>query len=248
MDNKKVLDFWLMTYPNDYPWLKYLWRSIDLYVTGFRQCVLVLEEQDPAPADLPEYVVVKRCRNYRGTSIPGYWGQSIEGLRSHHYTNASIIWFLESDAPFTRPIDVSTDTEWPSEIPKLLFDTWDNVGPAEKWRRACQDLLQPIPAPYEMMRTHPFIYHRDVVESCWAHIQGNFDIFHYVESIHQEISQFNILNNWMYHLNSFPNAKICQPLNVRDAVIPPRCMHQFWSHHGVDHPDIIAELKALGLY
>lgn len=247
MDSNRVLDFWLTTYPKDYPWLKYLWRSIDLYATGFRQCVLVLEEQDPEPAGLPEYVAVKRCRDYRGTSIPGYWGQSIEGLRSFLYTDAHTIWFLESDAPFTRPIDVLADSDWPSERPKLFYDIWENVGPAEKWRRACRELLKPIPAPYEMMRTHPFIYPREVVESCWNHIQSHINIFSYVESVHQEISQFNILGNWMFHLNSLNDDKICQPLSVPHSVVPAKCMHQFWSHHGVEHPDIIRELSILGL-
>ena len=243
------LDFWLMTYPKDYPWLPYLWKSIEQYVTGFRQCVLVLEEQDPEPTDLPSYVIVKRCRDYRGTSIPGYWGQSIEGLRSHQYTDANIIWFLESDAPFVRPINVLNDSDWPSIKPNLLYDSWEDVGAAKKWQKACEDLLDPVKAPYEMMRSHPFIYSRDIVQTCWEQISKNSDIFDYVENIHTEISQFNILNNWMFHLNSLQDGRLCNPIHAqqnRDK-IPAKCTRQFWSHHGADHPDILAELKSIGL-
>ena len=53
-------DIVVKTYPADYDWTPYLFRSIDKFVTGYRRIVLIIEEQFPDPDDIPYGAVV--CR------------------------------------------------------------------------------------------------------------------------------------------------------------------------------------------
>ena len=47
-------DILVKTYPLDYEWLVYLFRSLEVHhVTGYRNVILLLEEQYPTPPNLP---------------------------------------------------------------------------------------------------------------------------------------------------------------------------------------------------
>lgn len=232
-----TVDFWAISYPKDYAWLPFLWRSIDKYVTGFRRCVLVIEEQDQPPVDLPAYVDLKRCRNYRGTEVEGYWGQSIEGLRAHEYTDADVIWYLESDCVFTRRIDAASDQEYSIVTPMIVRAPWGTVGPAEKWRAPTARIIGYDP-PSEMMRRHPFVFHRATIGAAWDLCGGEERL----RREHDHISQFNILGcaALKYHREFYREVHTDSA-----ASIPAPCMRQFWSHHTPDHPDVQRELKGI---
>lgn len=235
----KTVDFFLITYPKDYPWLPYLWATIAKRATGFRRCVLVLEPQDPTPSGLPTYVEVKRCRVYRGTDVAGYWGQSIEGLRAHEYTDADVIWFLESDCIFTRPVDVRVDKGFGQPEPCILRQKWEHVGVAAKWRPTTLGLLGEAPA--ETMRAHPFVYPRGHFEACWSHIGGEERLRHVVLD-GGELSQFNVLGNFaLIHPEGF------RIIDVDRESMPDSCMKQFWSHSGVEDASVVREMEKLGL-
>jgi hypothetical protein len=247
-----TVDFFLVTYPKDYPWLPYLFRSIDVHVTGFRKLVLVIEEQDPPPADLPPYVEVKRCRNYRGTDYPGYFGQCIEGLRSWQYSDASRIWFLESDCVFTRDIDLLTDKDYPIRKPLLPYTDWDLVGDAQCWKEPAHEILRCEP-PAETMRRHPFVYPRRLIREAWSFVGCEARLLTF-----PKWSQFNCLGNFALikrpeqftpvetSLGTVPLPDDVNASQDSDD-LPPPCIKQWWSHHTPDHPDIQAELKRMGL-
>ena len=236
----KTIDFWLMSYPKDYPWLPHLWASITKYAKGFRRCVLLVEEQDRPPIDLPAYVVIKRCRNYRGTEIPGYFGQCIEGLRAHTYSDADVIWFLESDCIFTRPIDLQADPHWPIDRPNLLYDSWERVGEAQCWRDSTRAAVGFDP-PAETMRCHPFIYPRWFVREVWEGCGKENALRDVVRSL-GKLSQFNVFGAW--GMVRAPRA-----FRLVDVAreVPRHCMRQFWSHAGVDDPAVRADLGRMGL-
>ena len=247
-----TVDFFLVTYPKDYPWLPYLFRSIEKRVKGFRKLVLVIEDQDPPPDSLPAYVEVKRCRNYRGTPYPGYFGQCIEGMRAWQYTDADRIWFLESDCVFCRDIDLHTDTDYPLRKPLLPFTKWELVGDAEVWREPTREILRCDP-PAETMRRHPFVYARRMIREAWSFVGCERRLLTI-----PKWSQFNALGN--YALIKRPElftavktamgtAPLPDDVNAKQEApeLPASCMVQWWSHHGPDHPDIKAELERMGL-
>jgi hypothetical protein len=244
-----VVDLWCCTYPKDVPWLRYLFRSIDLHVTGFRRLVLVLEKQDPVPTGLPDYVVVKRCRRYRGTDIEGYWGQSIEGLRAHEYSNADVIWFAEADWVFVRDIDLQRDREYQASRPLILHNDWNKVGAARKWRQPTERILAPLSVPFETMRRPPFWYPRWFIKEVWQQFGGDrlFELVRNGKGL--PLSQFNVLDSVAMELNWVNGGKLFAPVHMsrEKSKIPKPCVAQFWSHDGVDHPGVQLELAKLGL-
>jgi len=232
-----TVDFFLVTYPCDYDWLPYLWRSIERFATGWRRVVMVLEEQDALPDDIPSYVTVRRCRNYRGTLLPGYYGQCIEGLRAHEYTDADVVWFLESDTVFVRPIDVASDPQWPAVRPNLLYRSWDAAGPAQVWRESTRQAVGFDPLA-ETMCCHPFVYPRALLEDCWPGEACLRLVFRQTGGL----SQFNVLGAWamVKHPDMFRLVDVTKGY-------PPSCMRQFWSHARPTDDAVRAELTRLGL-
>lgn len=243
-----TIDLFTVTYPKDFPWLTYLFRSIEIHVTGFRRLVLVLEKQDPIPEGLPPYVVVKRCRDYRGTDVHGYYGQSIEGLRAHLYTDADVIWFAEADWVFVRDIDLQRDREYRAMCPLLLHNDWNKVGKARKWRRPTERVLAPLSVPFETMRRPPFWYPRWFVKQWWNQFGGERRLCDLVRS-GLELSQFNVLDSAALVLNRANGGKLFSPVHMsrEKGKVPKPCVVQFWSHDTPDHPGVQHELGKLGL-
>jgi hypothetical protein len=244
---RPIVDLWCCTYPKDHPWLTYLFRSIELHVTGFRRLVLVLEQQDPVPEGLPPYVVVKRCRQYRGTDIEGYWGQSLEGLRAHQHTDADVIWFAEADWVFVRDIDLQRDPEYRIDRPLILHNDWGKVGAARKWRQPTEQVLAPLPVPFETMRRPPFWYPRWFIRDVWRQFGGE-RLFEFVRR-GGLLSQFNVLDSAALALNQANGGKLFAPVHMarEKGKIPAPCTIQFWSHDTPDHPGVQRELGKLGL-
>jgi hypothetical protein len=241
-----TVDIFCISYPRDYGWLPYLWRSIDRFVTGFRQVVLVLERGDPLPASLlPAYVKVKRCRRYRGTDIEGYWGQSIECLRAHRYTDADVVWFAEADWMFVRPIDLQRDRQYPIAKPIILHDDWSRVGLARKWKEPTEAIIQPLRASHETMRKPPFWYPRSFIRDVWQQF-GGARLFELVRG-GLLISQFNVLGAAALALNRANQGKHFTELHIRKARVPKPCVIHFWQPHDVLDPTNQRALRRLRL-
>jgi hypothetical protein len=242
-----VVDLFCVSYIKDFPWLKFLTRSIELHVTGMRRLVLVIEKQDPEPENLPPWVVVKRCRDYRGSDIAGYWGQSCEGLRAHQYTDADVIWFAESDWVFVRDIDLQRDREYQARRPLILHQDWNKVGRARKWRAPTERVLAPLPVPFETMRRPPFWYPRRFIRDVWEQFGGE-RLFEMVRG-GLELSQFNVLGSAALALNDANGGKLFAPVHAsrEKAKVSAPCCVQYWSHDGVDHPGVQSDLAKLGL-
>ena len=229
-------DLFLITYPKDYEWLPFLFRSIDRYLTGFRKVVLVLEQSDDAPSRLPSYVEVKRCRDYRGSPVKGYHGQCIEKLALHEHTDADRILHIDSDCVFTAPIDLQT-FEYP-----LICSPWNKVGDAICWFGPTRKVLGFNP-PFETMRRYPFIYPLDFHREVYDFIGGRDRLLSLLTGGMQSLSEFNILGN--YAIVKTPERfTICRSDVDK---LPPLYVRQFWSHDTISKPEVKAELERMGL-
>lgn len=248
-----TIDLLVVTYPADYPWLRNLFCSIERYATGFRKLVLVVEYQDQPPDNLPAYVDVRRCRNYlrRGEvagsgEIPGYFGQSIEGMRAHEYSDAEVIWILESDCVFKRPIDLQADANYPVARPEIIWRPWSEAGSAQCWAAAVRDLLQHEP-PAECGCCLPFIYPRGLFQATWEHVGGERALVEVVKRGHS-LSQCNVIGNYGLILHDMLGEQSSyRPRRLTAEFVAGQCLHQFWTPAGIDHPDVQAKLRELGL-
>lgn len=239
-----LVDLWTISHPADYSWLRWMFRSIDKYVTGFRKLVLVLEEQDDPPDELPSYVEVKRCRNYRGTGVSGYYGQSIEGLRAHTYTDADVILFCESDWVFSRPFNVLSDKHMSVDPPVIFWRPWESAGPAACWRDGTEAVLG-SGTPGECGCDRFFAYPTAFIARCWEHLGPDAE-GRLVEAIRKKknVSQFNILGNYamMHEPQTFRLHNV-----IADGWPGNTPIRGFWSRDGANSPGTLEALEKYGV-
>lgn len=244
MRNDVTVDMFLVTYPRDYYWLPYLWRSVELYGGGrFRRCVVVVEDGDPEPS-VPSFAEVVRCRQYRGTPICGYSGQAVECLRAHLYTDADVIWFAEADTPLIRSV-----ADYPFDRPLMIRMPWDRLGVrmcspcARDWKPRTEALLD-MESPAHTTVWPPFVYPRCVLERAWDIIGGEDPLFDYLDG-GPWISQHDILGTVAMQI-------MPEVVEIVDAEAYVDAGRPWWVKHfancrDVESPDVQAQLRELGL-
>jgi hypothetical protein len=219
------LDIILKTWPADYGWIPYLFRSMAKYVTGYDNLILAIEEQYPAPFDLPPGAIVKRCRRYEGIDdVKPIFGVAIERLRAWDYSDADAILFVDSDCVFTRPVDLKTDPFINAERPMVYYREWSEVGPALCWHAPTLAVLGFEP-PYETMYGYPDCYPRDVLVDLWKHVGGEDRL-----RALKNPTDLNVMGNFaiVRHPDKVTAVHVSQMVNP--------CVHQFWSHGGIRWP------------
>lgn len=230
------LDIFVRTFPGDYPWLPHLWRSVDKYATGFRRVVLV----HPAGSPLPPLPNCPHVVSEEAMLLPNdYHGQQATKLRAPEFTDADVVCFVDSDCVFTVDVDLAAYVE---PLPTLLVTPWERAGDAlGAWLGPTTTLLG-FPPPFEAMRRLPLFYPRDVISETWQHIGGLNGVRACIAK-HGSMSEFNAIGN--YAVVKRPGAM--RVVNTETGELPTAIVRQFWSHHGVDHPDVAAERERLGL-
>ena len=228
-------DLCLVTFPGHYCGLPYLFRSIEKYVAGFRRLIVVIEDQDPVPP-LPDFAVLHRCRNYRGTNYWGRGGQQIEKLRAFQRTDAERIVYVDSDTVFVRPVDIQTDPCFSLEKPPVIWRTWNEAGDAICWYEPTKMVLGFEP-PYETMTRFPFTFPRWFLEEYWGHVGGEDRL-----KIFAHPNEFNGLGNYalVKHLDHFT------AYHAWDGV-PEGCMWQYSITVNFMEQALREKLQAFGL-
>ena len=245
---RPVTDLFMITYPRDYPWLRYFFRSIEKFARGkFRHLVLVIEEQDKPPAKLPHYVVLKRCRNYRKTDIAGYVGQAVECLRAYQYTDADVIWFSEADTPFISPM-----AKYPTRKPPLVYLPWNRLGPKASglgdpgaiiWQERTGRLVG-IPAKVHTTIWPPFVYPRCVVEKAWKMVGGEEPLRTFARK-DGSINQHDILGT--VALKFFAHKVHAINGDTERKLIPSNVVKHYWMKRDPADPEIHKQLKKDGV-
>ena len=244
-------DLVLVTYPPDYEWLQFLFRSLPR-MTGWRDLLVIIEEGDEVPP-LPAGARLIRCQRYRGSNMPapargpGHLGQQIEKMGSWRHTDAERILWLDSDIVVCRPVDIQSDESISLERPWVYPCRWDHAGACAVHRAGTAALLG-FDAPGETMCRHPFVLPRWLVEECWHAVGGQQGIMGAPET-----SEFNVLMS--YAMVRHPEAvRVAwhEHETLRDPVtwevigeMLPKCMAQFYSKAGV--AESMNTIKEFGL-
>ena len=246
-----TIDIMIKSYPQDYDWLVYAFRSLSR-VTGYRNVVLLLEEQYPEPPNLPSNVVVARSRRYVGTDYPSDLGAVVERLRAWAYTDADRIVYVDSDCCWSRDVDLQTEPTINAERPIVLWRSWEESGGAAFLRAPAARTLR-YPPKVETMCRYPFCFSRETIRACWDHTGGEERLLTLTTKEERDANtvrpasyllpptDWNVLGN--FALDCMPESVTA--VNWRDA--GPACVKQFWSWNRPTHPDVQRELRAMGL-
>lgn len=216
-----TVDIFIRTYHKDLEWLKFCLRSIHKFVTGYRQIIICIPENQVTllkPFNLTQERVVT-CPIYRDD----YIGQQISKLLSFRETDADYILFIDSDVFFPQPVNIAGEY-FRDGKPIVMETPWDQVGDANCWREPTERLLG-FETETEKMRRMCIVYRRDTLNA--LHNTINCDRLQ-EETTH--FSEFNLMgsfakqyepdNYYFWHTQNEPN-------------FPPQAHRQYWSRSGL---------------
>jgi len=139
------LDIFIKTYPGDHQWLPYLLQSIRKYVTGFRQVVIVTDDDPGAGEEVLEICKANdpgaHCHLGTTTSVQKLipenvvlppertaWGyQQQKGIKMQwdQFTDADAVFQVDSDMMFTNPVVLLDTCFWLH--PSWFRSRWHNL-------------------------------------------------------------------------------------------------------------------------
>jgi len=219
------------SYINDFCWLEWLVKSLDKFLTGETERVLITPiGQVPSASVLKAF---NRHIQTRETCASGYISQQVDKLESWRYTDCDLIMFWDSDCPLKRPFDVR---ERIIGGKPLLYRTIYTLIPqyAQKWQAVVKRDLGFAP-DFEYMRSQPMFHSVEMLrqlEGTYPHLRKRAESL--VEG--DLFSEFNLMGAFadrfcpeLYHFSEDPHPYICE---------------QFWSWGGITD-DVRARLDEL---
>lgn len=229
------MTIFIKSYPKDFRFLKYCLMSIQKFVTGYKEIVILLPNETHIPnwfQDLTELKINIHTIQETGN---GYVFQQLCKLNAWKYTIDEKIMFVDSDYMFDKPVDVSVIE------PSILYVNYINAGDAIIWKAPTEKAIG-MAVEYEFMQRMPLVYYRKTLTGLANYLvkTHNQSVDYYVTS-QSLFSEFNLIGayawnfekdlyEWLEKDGSFIKTK-----NDVDVVsarwgIPGDLGIQFWSH------------------
>lgn len=263
-----VADFFLRTYPKDYRWLPFLFRSLERHARGWRDVVLVFPFEGPgddfaaelaalevfvplketaerlrAAGALSGKIIVQTCPVYQDD----YLGQCLTKLMAWQYSSADEVCFLDSDLVLVQPLTPRTLHAPGDGRPVIEIRDWADSGNAlTAWFGITKTLLHGDSPPYETMCRHPFQYPTPFLRRAFE------AAYQELMTVDRHISEFNYLGNYAF-LRERDAFLFLRPDHLHQEGLDAPDFHasdlvrQFRSWDGLT-PAVKAELKALGYW
>ncbi len=226
-------DIFLRSYAADLPWVPYALRSLQKFVTGTRDVIISVPEEDiPAFKTLnlvKERLVKSMARLPHGQ---GYCEQQLDKLMADLYSDADHILFWDSDCIAIRPLhpdDLIVDG-----APRCLITHYSKLvhpdgSPAVPWQPVAEKALG-HPCEYEAMRQHPFLVPRRVLKEFREYMFSlhGIPLETYIAETKGSFSEFNCLHNF-----ALSHTPLVFTWMNTDNGVPEPFVKQFWSYSGL---------------
>jgi hypothetical protein len=215
----------IRTYSGDLDWLVYCLKSIVKYLSGYNELIVAIPEKELHHLD------GFGLTNVRVVGVHAmkddYVGQQITKLSAHHYTNADVITFIDSDTIFTMPT-ILTDF---MQDGKLIIYKTRYTSIDSPWQSITQRSIG-FPVEWEYMRRFPLSYYNSTLAGCEQHIKAihNMDLKKFGNTRpFRSLSEFNMLGAYaeMYQSNLYSF------IDTEAAPLPQARVRQFWSWGGI---------------
>ncbi len=215
----KSIDIFIKSHKPDFWLLQFALQSISKNITGYRNIILVIPEDQKHDFDtryLPERTLIFYISEY-GTG--GWLYQQVCKLNAYKYSDADFIMYSDSDAFACNPINVQDLIV--DDRPEILFTDYEQLPDAKIWQKPTELLLNDV-IPWEYMRRLGLIYHRETLVNLNNWIPNLEDIIMKSE----RFSEFNLLGAFA---NKFENHKYRWVNTDNWSYVPP-VFEQVWSH------------------
>lgn len=157
-----MITIFIKSYKKDYKLLYYSLLSIQKYVKGDYDVLLMLDKGE----DLLDNITGILKDNIRVVWVNkernGYLFQQWCKISAHKHTNSEYILFSDSDCIFNREINVNDYVK--DGKPEILYTDYSKVGDAICWKQPTEAFIKET-VQYEMMRRNCLIYHRSTLEA-----------------------------------------------------------------------------------
>jgi len=179
------------SYEKDFQWLKYSIQSMNKYLTGVEDKILVVPWNTQIPSEI-EVFFDHVVESYQYENMDGYVAQQFDKIDAYKYTNRDYILYSDSDCIYTGPFDVSTMFD--HNYPVLGMTPYKQLEGSDghMWKGITEGLLG-FSVSHEFMRTFPIIHRRDTVVD-FSNDYPNI----YKRVTGRNISEFNLLGAYAF--------------------------------------------------
>lgn len=187
-----MVTIFIKSYEKDFKLLYYAVLSINKFVKGNYDVILMLDNGNELPQNITEILTDKYKVIHVDKYGSGYLFQQLCKITAHTVTSAEYIMFSDSDCIFDHEINVDEFVK--DGKPEILYTDYSKVGDALCWQNPTEEFIRE-PVPYEFMRRNCLIYHRSTLEAI-----SNFDgglRFRIMKS--QRFSEFNAIGAYAWY-------------------------------------------------
>lgn len=238
----------IVSFKRDFPYLRYCFRSITKFVTGFHRLHLLVPTGQADEVNsmedthhLPLKLVISEYSEWPDRPMVHHMRQI---LYSDEWAfDSDFITHIDSDCVFREPVTPNDYIE--NGKPYVRYERFDRLGVrhpgAGAWQEPTQRCL-PFPVWAETMRSHAATFHRGLypeARKCIEYKTG-MTVDDYMKTVRptypEGISEFNVLGN--VAMQVFPEMYILKE-QFGDRVIPDPKLDQLWSRGPIDQPQKI---------
>ncbi len=240
------IDILIVTYFKDFIWAEFCLRSIKKYARGFRNVILVTDDDGNTVPDtlaniMPINIIYKKQPDTFPPNLQhrnGYLWQQYLKLNWTEYTDADAILVIDSDEMLTNelsPFDFrDAYGRW-----RWFYRNWEFADSANVWKAPTTELLQFEPE-FEAMCCSLFIFERNT----------SYRFIEYLKSIHNatslwdvmfkyDLKMFSEFNAYGSYINKFDDEKVYYKV-LNNTDVSKFCngnVYRSWSYGGLSDDD-----------
>lgn len=211
-----AIDIFIKTYHKDFQWLQYCLKSIEKFASGFRNIIIVSDNDEHK---IPDEYLISNCKVFY-VDIPkkqptyvehgiGYLWQQYIKLSWYDYTDAEAVIVMDSDEMFTcltTPESFKENNKF-----RWFYRDWKDAGNGICWKSSTDFILK-VNTEFDAMCITGFILQKETTISlknhlCSLHNTANlWEIF--LKYDMKTLSEFNIFGSFIHHFDSHQYTKI----------------------------------------
>lgn len=216
------IDLFIKTYSKDIKWLRYCILSIQKYVTGYNEIIIILPdgERELIDFELPPNTFVHTTEE-EGS---GYLYQQYIKMIAHHFSGADFIAYVDSDCIFHSPVNFQDLVK--EGKPQILMTSYAEMQGCP-WQIPTAEFIGTVPE-FEFMRRHVLIYHKSTLENLegwFTTLRGNLKEY-ILSRPGGTFSEFNCMGFFAY---LYEREKYSF-LNTKDWTYVPAIVNQYHSY------------------
>jgi FkbM family methyltransferase len=168
---RRTVDALVVTYRGDVEWFEWSSQALQKNVQGLRRVVVVAPEQDRAIFD----PIIAARPGFVARYIPdwpgaGYYWQQWVKLHADTYTDAEVVFHIDSDAFIREPVELWRDYMVAGK-PIWMWGSYAAMGDTNPWRAPTERAFGGK-CEHEFMRSFPFVLDRRTHAAARRHLEA----------------------------------------------------------------------------